>query len=49
MLHEIGHGVFSYDLGSSIDEKRANYIVSLSFDGTIDEIIKNDWFTTIWL
>lgn len=39
LTHEIGHGVFDY-INDSKDEKRANYFVSLTFDGTFDKIIK---------
>lgn len=39
LTHEIGHGVFDY-IDDNKDEKRANYFVSLTFDGTFDKIIK---------
>lgn len=39
LTHEIGHGVFDC-INDSKDEKRANYFVSLTFDGTFDKIIK---------
>lgn len=39
LTHEIGHGVFDY-IDDNKDEKRANYFASLTFDGTLDEIIK---------
>ena len=39
LVHEIGHGVFDY-LNDSENERRANYFVSLYFNGTFDEIIK---------
>lgn len=39
ITHEIGHGVFDY-IDDNKDEKRANYFASLTFDGTLDEIIK---------
>jgi len=39
LTHEIGHGVFDY-IDDNKGEKRANYFVSLTFDGTFDKIIK---------
>ena len=39
LVHEIGHSVFDY-INDSKDEKRANYFVSLTFDGTFDKIIQ---------
>ena len=39
LVHEIGHGVFDY-LDDYENERRANYFVSLTFDGVFDKIIK---------
>ncbi len=39
LLHEIGHSVFDY-IYDSKGEKRANYFASITFNGTFDNIIK---------
>lgn len=40
LVHEIGHGVFDYTFDFHDDERRANYFTSITFDGTLDKIIK---------
>ena len=39
LVHEIGHGVFEY-IKDYEDENRANYFASITFDGTLDQVIK---------
>ncbi len=39
LIHEMGHGVFNY-IDDCKNEKRANYFVSITFEGTFDKIIK---------